>query len=265
MSSTVSSVFSTSQISENHKLIDDINLYELFSQPRPNTNGPILAAAFNSCYQKALLSWNEYIEELDNQALSSRIHHLSSYNVNEDDFDTTIFSQRSITPTSIRLCQWRHEQFLSEKFIPKLIPIVVENMYHIVLHWLELELKNEEERESKNEKNKKDLKNKIYKLKSLGKSISIGQLYEFSGNYTNVLIEQVDWKSVATKIRSEGGFKYFDEYSLERMWKHRCQYGVKCSWSVDEDTILNQLVEQLGYGKWTEIAQHEIFQVNNFL
>jgi hypothetical protein len=45
------------------------------------------------------------------------------------------------------------------------------------------------------------------------------------------------------------------------MWIHRCQYGLNKSWSEDEDQILNQLVEKLGYGKWMDIAQHEIFQV----
>jgi hypothetical protein len=66
-------------------------------------------------------------------------------------------------------------------------------------------------------------------------------------------------------MRSKGGFKYFDEYSLKRMWLHRCQYGLKNTWAEDEDQILNQLVEQLGHGKWTEIAQHDIFQVKKIL
>ncbi|CAF3022727.1 unnamed protein product [Rotaria socialis] len=257
MSSTVSSVFCASNISGHHKLNNEINLYEVFSLSK---NNPIIASAFNSCYQKALLSLNEHIEGIDTTTVSS--FKRSTYDVNEDDFDTTVFPKRSFTPSSTAICQWQHEQFLKEKFIRILIPIVAVNMYSIVLHWLELELKNEEERESRNEQNKNDLKNKIYELKSMENSIDVDKLYEFSGNSKDILIEQVDWKFVATKIRSKGGFKYFDEFALKRMWKHRCQYGLKNSWSDQEDTILNQLVEQFGFGKWNEISQHEMFQKN---
>ncbi|CAF3355214.1 unnamed protein product [Rotaria sp. Silwood1] len=261
MSSTVSSIFSTSEVSDHHKFIDDINLYELFS-PSLSNNTPILTSAFNSCYQKALLSLNVHLEDIDAQTLSSLKKDLSSYNVNEDDFDETVFPNRSLTPTSTTISQWRHEQFLNEKFLRILIPIVTENMYSIVLHWIELELQNEEERGSKNEQNKNDLKNKLYELKFMEKSIDIERLYELSGNSKEILIEQVDWKLVGTKMRSIGGFKYFDESSLKRMWKHRCQYGLNISWSDDEDKLLDQLVEQYGYGKWIEISQHEIFQKN---
>ncbi|CAF2899819.1 unnamed protein product [Rotaria sp. Silwood2] len=262
MSSTVSSIFNTSKISDHHKFNEDINLYELFS-PSLSNNTPILTSAFNSCYQKALLSLNVHLDDIDAQTLSSIKKDLSSYNVKEDDFDETVFRNRSLTPTSTTLSQWRHEQFVNEKFCRLLIPIVAENMYSIVLHWIELELHNEEERDSKNEQNKNDLKNKLYELKLIEKSIDIERLYELSGNSKDILIEQVDWKSVGTKMRSKGGFKYFDEYSLKRIWKHRCQYGLNNSWSDDEDKLLNQLVEQYGYGKWIEISQNEIFQKNN--
>jgi len=183
-------------------------------------------------------------------------------NFNEDDFDDTVFPDRSLTPSLTTVCQWRHEQFLNEKFSRLLIPFVAENMYSIVLHWIELELRNEEERESKNEQIKQDLKIKLQELKLMAKSIQIDKLYQLSGNSKDILIEQVDWKLIATKMRSKGGFKYFDEYSLKRIWIHRCQYGLKNYWSDQEDDILNQSVEQFGFGKWTDIAQHQIFQVN---
>ncbi|CAF1060249.1 unnamed protein product [Rotaria sordida] len=257
----ISSIFSASNLSNHYKFNDDINLYELFSSSLSN-NTPILTSAFNSCYQKALLSLNEHFDDIDTQTLLSLKKNLSSYNVNENDFDETIFPNRSLTPALTTICQWRHEQFLNVKFLRLFIPIVIENMYSIVLHWIELELKNEEERASKNEQNKNDLKNKLYELKFMEKSINIEKLYELSGNSKDILIEQVDWKLIGTKMRSAGSFKYFDESSLKRIWKHRGQYELNNSWSNKEDEILNQLVEQLGYGKWLEISQHEIFQKN---
>ena len=260
MSSTVSSIFSTSNISDNPKLSDEVNLYELFSSSLPK-NVPILASALNSCYQKALLLFNEHIEEIDTQSLSSFAKYLPSCHVNEDDFDATVFPNRSLSPSTITVSQWRHEQCSNDKFLRLIISFVVENMYSIVLHWIALELKNEEERASKNEQKKKDLKDKLYELKIMEKSISIDKLYELSGSAKDALIEKVDWKLIATKMRSKGGFKYFDEYFLKRMWRRRCQYGINNSWSNDEDEILGRLVEQFGYGNWEEISQHEIFQV----
>jgi len=262
MSTTLSSIFSTDNISDHYKFHDDINLNELLSASS-SKNTPLLTSAFNTCYTKALLLLHKHIEELDTQNSSSLAKQLSSYNVNEDDFDQTVFPDRSLTPSLTTVCQWRHEQFLNEKFSRLLIPFVAENMYSIVLHWIELELRNEEERGSKNEQIKEDLKKKFSELKFMEKSINIDRLYELSGNSKDILIEQVDWKLIGTKMRSKGGFKYFDEYTLKRMWIHRCQYGLNNSWSENEDQILNQLVEQLGYGKWIDIAQHEIFQVNN--
>jgi len=258
--STVSSIFSTNTIFDNYKFIDDINLNEILSSSASN-NTPLLTSAFNNCYTKALLLLHKHIEEIDTRSFLSSKKHLSSYNVNEDDFDDTVFPDRSLTPSSTTICQWRHEQFLNEKFSRLLIPFVAQNMYSIVLHWIELELRNEEERGSKNEQNKEDLKAKFNELKLMEKSINIDRLYELSGNSKDILIDQIDWKLIGTKMRSKGGFKYFDEYTLKRMWIHRCQYGLNKSWSEDEDQILNQLVEQLGYGKWMDIAQHEIFQV----
>jgi hypothetical protein len=261
MSSTVSSIFSTSNITDHPKFNDDINLNELLSFSS-SKNTPLLTSAFNTCYTKALLLLHKHIEEIDTQSLSSESKHLASYNVNEDDFDETVFPDRLLTPSITTLCQWRHEQFLNEKFSRLFIPFVAENMYSIVLHWIELELKNEEERASKNEQIKYDLKNKYNELKLMEKSINIERLYELSGNSKDILIDQVDWKLIGTKMRSKGGFKYFDEYTLKRMWIHRCQYGLNNSWTENEDEILNQLVEQLGPGKWVEIAQYDIFQVN---
>jgi len=257
MSSTVSSIFSTSDISHDYKLNDDINLYELLSSSQSKTT-PILTSAFNSCYQKALLSLHDHIEDINKQSLTV---HLSSYNVHEDDFDATVFPDRSLTPSSTTIGQWRHEQFSNERFPRLFIPFVAESMHAIVLNWIELELINEEERESKSDKKKQDLKKKVYELKLMEKSIDIERLYELSGSSKDILIDKVDWKLIGTKMRSKGGFKYFDEYSLKRMWIHRCQYGLNNSWSDNEDELLNQLVQQYGYGKWIEIAQHEIFQV----
>jgi hypothetical protein len=262
MSSTVSSIFSTSNISEQHKLNEAFTLYELLA-PSLSKNTPILTSAFNSCYQKSLHTLFEHVEELDRQSVSFSDKQLSSYDVNEDDFDATVFPDRSSTPQLTTICQWRHEQFLNEKFVRLLIPFVGENMHSIVLHWIELELRNEEERGSKNEQKKEDLKSKLYDLKLMEKSVNIDTLYELSGSSKDILIEQVDWKLIATRMRSKGGFKYFDEYSLKRLWIHRCQYGSNNSWSDNEDQILNQLVEQNGLGKWVEISQHEIFQVRN--
>lgn len=260
MSSTVSPIFSTSNISYDHKVNDDIDLYELLSSSVSKHTPILITSAFNSCYQKALLSLLDHIEEIDTQPLSSSTE---SYNVHEDDFDATVFPDRSITPSSTTISQWRHEQFLNKKFPQLLISLVGESMYSIVLHWVELELRNEEERESKNDRKKEDLKKKVYELKSMGNSINIDRLYELSGNSKDILIDQVDWKLIGTKMRSKGGFKYFDEYSLKRMWIHQCQYGLNNLWTDDEDALLNQLVEQYGYGKWEEIAQHELFKVKD--
>jgi hypothetical protein len=264
MSSTVSSIFSTGIISDHPKFLDDINLNEILSSSSSKTT-PLLTSAFNNCYNKALLLLHKHVEELNSKSISSTTKHLSSYNVNEDDFDATIFPDRSLTPSTTTISQWRHEQFLNEKFHGLIIPFVTENMYSIVLHWIELELKNEEERGSKNKQRKKDLQSKLDELIFMKDAIDIERLYQLSGSSKDILIDQVDWKLIATKMRSKGGFKYFDEYSLKRMWLHRCQYGLKNTWSEDEDQILNQLVEQLGHGKWTEIAQHDIFQVKKIL
>ncbi|CAF3607259.1 unnamed protein product [Adineta steineri] len=301
MTSTVSSIFSTNDISNHHKFIDDDNLYELFSSSLPK-NTPLFTSVFNNCYKRALESLNIHLGEIDIKPTLSLTTHVSSYNVTEDDFDATVFPDRSLTPSSTTICQWRHEQFLNDKFLQLLIPLVAESMHSIVLHWIELELSNEEERQRKNDIIKNDLKNKIYELKTIEQSINelksmktslnnlkpmrnsvknkrliektstninkliekisvdVNRLYAMSENSKDILIEQVDWKLIGTKMRSEGGFKYFDENSLKRMWIHRCQYGPNNSWSDNDDEILNQLVEQYGYGKWIEIAQHEIFQ-----
>ena len=105
------------------------------------------------------------------------------------------------------------------------------------------------------------IRKKISKLKQMAKSIPFDRLYELSEIARDILIEQVDWKLIGTKMRSEGGFKYFDEHCLKRMWIHRCQFGMGNIWTNEEDQLLDQLVEQLGYGQWTTIAEEEIFQV----
>lgn len=260
MSSTLSSVFSTNNISDDHKIPNDIDLADLLLSSSSKQT-PVFTSALNSCYTKALLLLHKHIEEIDTKSSSSIAKHLSSYAVNEDDFDGTVFPERTLTPSSTTICTWRHEQFVNEKFSRLLIPFVAENMYTIVLHWIELELSNEEERGSKNEEKKVDLQMKLHELKFMTEPYDIQRLYELSGDSKDVLIEQVDWKLIGTKMRSKGGFKYFDEYSLKRMWIRRCQYGLNNVWTEEEDEILNQLVEQLGNGKWVEIAQHHIFQV----
>lgn len=260
MSSTVSSIFSTNNISDEYKFSDDINFTDLLTSTTSKVT-PLFTSALNTCYTRALLLLHKHIEDIDTNSSIKSSKNVSSYNVTEDDFDATVFPERVLTPSSTAICQWRHEQFINEKFSRLLISLVSDDMYKILLHWIELELHNEEERGSKNKKKKLDLETKIHELKFMNKPYNIQRLYELSENFKDTLIEQVDWKLIGTKMRSKGGFKYFDEYSLKRMWKHRCQYGLNNQWSENEDEILNQLVEELGTGKWTDIAQHEIFQV----
>ncbi|UJR25078.1 hypothetical protein I4U23_006438 [Adineta vaga] len=260
MTSTVSSIFSTNSPSNNYTIHDDINPYDLLASSSSSKNTPILTSAFNNCYQRALLLLNDNIEENEIYFNTSTPVKVPSYNVNEDDFDATVFPDRSLTPSSVTICQWRHDQFLNEKFFRILYPLVGENMHTIVLNWLELELYNEEERQSKNERRKEDLRKKVYEVKAMIKTIDVNRLYELSGNSKDILIDQIDWKLITTRMRSKGGFKYFDEYSLKRIWIHRCQYGINSSWTDEEDKVLNQLVQQHGDGKWNEIAQHELLQ-----
>jgi hypothetical protein len=163
------------------------------------------------------------------------------FNVSENDFETTVFSIRGYTPSTTTICQWRHDAFVNDKFLSLLYRLASADLHSIVFNWIELELNNEEERNRKDEKKK---------------SIRVQRLYDLSENSTDILIEQVNWKGIVTRMRSEGGFKYFDEDSLKRIWIHRCQHGVKNVWSDKEDRILDELVEQIGYGKWSDIAQH---------
>lgn len=260
MSSTVSSIFSTDLVSDHPKLIQDIDLTEILRSSSSKSR-PVITSAFNLCYTKALLSLHKHIEDLNAQSASIKTHEIGLNNVSEDDFDATIFPARSLSPSATTISQWRHEQFLNEKFSRLLIPFVTENMYSIVLRWIELELSDEEERGSKNKEHQYDLQNKRHELIFQKDSIDIPRLYQLSGDSKDILIEQVDWKLIATKMRSKGNFKYFDESSLKRLWLHRCQFGLENNWSEEEDQLLNELVEQNGYGKWVEIAQHEIFQV----
>lgn len=267
MSSTVSSVFSTNTISEPPKPNLNVNLYDLFSSDSliSATTNPIFTSAVNICYQNAALTLHKHIDDLNEQSLPliSSSGHLSISNVSEDDFEATVFPKRTYTPSSITISQWRHDAYLGEKFLPLLFRLVTTQMHSIVLHWTELELQNEQERERKYNQFEEDLQKKLYELRAMKKSIKLDRLYELSENSLEVLVEQIDWKSIATKMRSEGGFKYFDEYSLRRIWQHRCQYGLKNSWTDNEDQILDQSVEQLGNGNWNEISQQEIFQVRN--
>ncbi|CAF1517210.1 unnamed protein product [Adineta ricciae] len=259
MTSTVSSVFSTNSPSNNCTIHDEVDLGDILST-FSSKNALIPTSALNSCYQKALSLLRDYTKEAASQldAFSKPVS--LSYNVTEDDFDTTVFPDRLLTPSSVTICQWRHEQFLNEKFLRLLLPLVAESMHAIVLNWFEVELHNEEERQRKTDVKKNELRELVFELKSMAKSIDIDRLYELSGSSKDVLVDQVDWKLIGTKMRSKGGFKYFDEYSLRRIWLHRCQYGVNTSWSDEEDDMLNQLVQQFGFGKWMEIAQHELFQ-----
>ena len=260
MSSTVSSVFSTDLVSDHPKLNQDIDLTEIL-RTSSSKSAPVITSALNLCYTRALLALHKHVEDLNTQSASIKTHEIGSHNVSEDDFDATVFPARSLSPTATTISQWRHEQFLNEKFSRLFVPFVTENMYSIVLRWIELELSHEEERRSKNKERKFDLQNKRDELIFQKDSIDIPRLYQLSGNSKDILIEQVDWKLIATKMRSRGNFKYFDESSLKRLWLHRCQYGLENNWSEEEDQLLNELVEQNGYGKWVEIAQHEMFQV----
>lgn len=263
MTSTVSSVFSTNTPSNTYTIHDEVNLGDILST-FSSKNALIPTSALNSCYQKALSLLRDCTKEAASQLDALSKPTSLSYNVTEDDFDTTVFPDRLLTPSSVTICQWRHEQFLNDKFLRLLLPLVAESMHAIVLNWFEVELHNEEERQRKNDLKKNELQEQVFELKSMAKSIDIDRLYELSGSSKDVLIDQVDWKLIATKMRSKGGFKYFDEYSLRRIWLYRCQYGVNTSWSDEEDDLLNQLVQQYGIGKWMEIAQHELFQVNLF-
>ena len=266
MSSTVSSVFSTHTLSEQQKAPSDIKLYDFFSSPSTvsTKNAPIFASAVNICYRNALLSLLKSIDEQPSLLLPASTVPVQAlqFNVSEDDFDTSAFVNRTYAPSSTTISQWRHEAFLGEKFLRLLSQLVKREMHSIVLNWSELELHNEEERESKDNQKKEQLKKKVYELKEKDVSIEFQRLYELSENSRQILIEQVDWKSVGTRMRSQGGFKYFDEQSLKRMWIHRCQCGLKNQWTEGEDQRLEQLVEELGYGRWTEIAEEEIFQVS---
>lgn len=288
MSSTVSSIFSTHTLSEQQKSPSHINLYELFSSPATVSikNAPILASALNICYRNALHALHTNIDDQPSLLLPPVPPvpvQSSDLNVTEDDFDTSAFANRSYAPSSTTISQWRHEAFLSEDFILLLSILVGRNIHSIVLHWTELELFNEEERESEDTDKRDELREKVYelkemsetiqfdrlhqirkkisKLKQMVKSIPFDRLYELSENARDILIEQVDWKVVGTKMRSEGGFKYLDEHCLKRMWIHRCQFGLENIWTNEEDQLLDRFVEQLGYGQWTMIAEEEIFQV----
>lgn len=263
MSSTVSSIFSTDFVSDHLKFEQDIDLAEILLS-RTSQTTPVFTSALNTCYTRALLLLHKHVEELDVKSLPKKVHKSSPYNVNEDDFDATVFPERSLSPSITTISQWRHEQISNEKFGRIFIPLVTENMYTIVLNWIKLELKHEEERGSKNNRRKQDLQNKCDELIFNKDSTDVQRLYELSEDSKDILIEQVDWKSIVTKLRRQGNFKYFDEYSLKRLWIFRYQYGLENRWSEEEDQLLNQLVEQLGYGKWIEIAQNDLFQVNKF-
>ena len=263
MSSTVSSVFSTDLVSDHPKFEQDIDLTEIL-RSSTSTTTPVFTSALNTCYTRALLLLHKHAEELHARSVPRKVHDFSSYNVNEDDFDATVFPSRSLSPSTTTISQWRHEQISNEKFARIFIPLVTENMYSIVLHWIELELKHEDERRRKNDQRKQDLQSKRDELIYEKDSIDVQRLYQLSDNSKDILIEQVDWKSLVTKMRRQGNFKYFDEYSLKRLWIYRYQYGAENVWSEGEDQLLNQLVEQLGYGKWTDIAQHDLFQVKIF-
>lgn len=126
---------------------------------------------------------------------------------------------------------------------------------------IEVELRNEEERGSKDEQMKNNFKDELGEIKSMSKAFDVQRLYQLCRTSKEIFIEHVDWKAIATKMRRQGGFKYFDEYSLKRLWIHRCQYGLANIWSDEEDQLLNQLVEQYGYGKWMDISQEDLFQV----
>ena len=265
MSSTLSSIFSTNVISNHQKSANQLNLYELCATSSSTNTTPILASALNICYRNALLSLHQHVEHIDEQSVPKPTTTTTVIfdDTTEESFDATVFPNRSYTPLLTTISQWRHEALSGERFSSLLIQLVATEMRSTVLHWLELELKNVEEREGNHKAKTAELKKSIYELKDMRKAIQLDRLYELSENSKDVLIEQVDWRSIVTKIRRQGGFKYFDEHTLKRMWIHRCQYGVKSTWSDNEDQMLNQLVEEYGNGKWTDIAQHDLFQVGN--
>lgn len=263
MSSTVSSVFSTDLVSDHPKLEPNIDLTEILRSSSSSKSAPVITSALNICYTKALLSLHQHIEELHSQSAQITPHGIGAYNVSENDFDASVFPGQSLSPSAITISQWRHEQFFNEKFSRLLIAFVIEDMYAIVLRWIELELSNEQARGSRNKKRKYELQQQRDELIFEKDTIDIPRLYQLSGDSKDILIEQVEWKSVATKMRSKGNFKYFDESSLKRLWLHQCQYGLDNTWSEEEDQLLNELVQENGYGKWMEIAQHDTFQVNH--
>jgi len=252
---SVSSIFSRENASDQI----DLNQIIILSSSKPN---PLLTCAFNKCYTKALLDAHNKLEQIDVQSLFiNETPSAASYTVTEDDFDATAFPNRSLTPTSLSLSQSRHEQSTNERFHRLLYSLVANEMYEIVLRWIEIDLRNEEERASKDKRIKNRLKENLNEVKSTAKSIDIQRLYALCGTTQDSLIEHVDWRSMVTKMRRQGGFKYFDELSLKNMWIHRCQFGLENVWSNEDDQLLDDLVKQYGHGKWMEIAQHQTFQV----
>lgn len=268
MSSTLSSVFSRNTVADDDEQSNDSNLYDIItSNPAVlSTKGPILSSAFNICYRNALLSLHSNLEELEKHPeLLSKSTTTNSLLVNESDFDVSLFPKRSYSPSELTKTQWRHESFVTEKFLNHLYSLVSQNIHTVVKEWTETELNNEIERNRRNKNKRTELEAKLDELNSTEIIEDISRLYELSGNSHDVIMEHIDWKRIITRMRSDGGFKYFDENSLRRFWIHRCQYGVNNKWSDDEDQLLDKLVEQFGLGKWIEICQDPILQVIKFI
>ena len=266
MTSTISSVFSTTTSSESDKPVIKFNLYELISHDSlSNSNTkPILTSALNSCYRTALHSLHEYLEKIDGTLLTSSSSSTTSSTliIDEDTFEFSAFSDRVYSPSSVTISQWRHEALSNNRFLTLLFELVTDSMISIVLNWIDIELENEQSRQSKSDKKKNDLINKRRELQQTSNTITSQRLQQLSDIPNEVLFEKVDWKLISTRMRSDGGFKYFDENVLRRIWIQRCQYGVDDIWTPDEDKVLDDLVQELGLGQWTVICENPVFQVS---
>lgn len=263
MSSTVSSVFSTDTTSEHRQQTQNLRIDNFLSAPATLTrkNAPIFSSALNVCYQNALLSLKDHVEELvENAVTLNGSNEISQQRnpseITDDDFEATIVPNRTYSPSQMTISEWRHDAFLTDRFVSLMQKLVAQEIYSIVFDSVEFELNHEEEGERR-----KRLEKKRYQLQEMEKSIRLEKLYELSEISQDILFDQVDWKLINTQMRKEGGFKYFDEYILKRFWIYRCQFAAKVTWSIAEDQRLDQLVNELGYGRWSDIAQDDLFQV----
>ncbi|CAF1366651.1 unnamed protein product, partial [Didymodactylos carnosus] len=233
--------------------------------------------ALNVCYQKSLYELNEKLEHVPQERTT--YNYPVGKRVSEEDFYPTKYYPdwseifQNFCPINddydgiyqLELLQnankafVRKEECCEKNFILNLTKLVVKEMRDIWLRWLKVELNvnNDRLQETKNVKTRKLTQQKIDTFQN-----DIQQL----NNRTNLeiiskieLLEQVDWQSIATKMRSYS-YKHVTSSSLELFWKRRCQYGQENIWTKEDDQYLHTLVELYGWGQWDQIAQDPHFQ-----